>query len=327
MRPELNRLVWLWLFALGLAGANLAGAAGISGQVKDGSDGVSGVVISAEWRDSGRRVLSTSDQSGSFSIDLPADVAGSKTVTLFFEKPAYRSETRRLFMTTGGLPLPSELEVNLVSDKQSASTKEFETFSQAVSREGRTLFFIPYTLKADNPSEAGGQLNKNLPEGIKFGVLTRLNSIGYRKTISVDRIDAHIDAANTEKVRILGQYLNALAIVTGRGELRLDASKQRIFDVSSEFVLPAGSGEEATSDSYVEDLISEADLSNPHLGQALNEEWAHRTLIAIADKELRNRADPARIIEYLAAAKLRAASENEKSEIDAMISLARKAKQ
>jgi hypothetical protein len=96
-------------------------------------------------------------------------------------------------------------------------------------------------------------------------------------------------------------------------------------DITSEFVLPAGSGNTVLNDSYyVDDLIPEADLSDPHLGKALNEKWAHRTLLALADKELRNGdTDRTIIVGYLNAAKHIAATEEEKREIEEMISIIR----
>ena len=318
MKLSLGTILWFLIATTSVAQADLS----LSGKVTYRGSYLSGVSVTASWRGkTDQEVTAATDSQGRFQKTLSSfDLADSRSITLSFHKPGYAlAEFVILVRDTASA---QSISIGLSRLGLTGTETEFQTLANKRSQTERTIFFIPYVLSSGTSRQEIDRLNEQMPHHIKYRVLATLNSV-YRKPISVEKIDTAISASNTEKIRRLGAFLRALAIVSGRGELERKSGGPAIFKLVSEYVLPASASEHLPSHSYVLDDIPNDKLTNPVFGQHLNENWVHRTLLALADKEFRALGagdNPKRIVAFLTAAKSRLSTEAALSEIDQMIS-------
>jgi hypothetical protein len=292
----------------------------IEGMVKALSGSPLAAEITGIWKGTASPVVQIrAGADGHFRAELPRR-ASADEFQLHVSYEMFQDETINLHLSRVGEIFPRVAEITL---KPLAAPVPSDL---PVDGAGRTLYFLPYNISGTVGTDVAETLNNTMPDHIKYGIVTKLRPY-YRRDISVENLNkrddlskaiAGLTAANTYRLRELGERLNALGIITGRGVTKHSPSGTPMVQLLSEYILPS-SVNLLPADIYVEDVIGQTDVFDLALGANLNNTWAHRTLLVLAEKELRTRsASKNEILAYLKAAR-RSAAAIEVDEIDEMI--------
>lgn len=291
------------------------------GSVHDSAHKAVEAYVSIVWHGTspGTEDIKSSVTDGKFSFRLdPTQLGNAKELELRFSSNGFQDQTGHVFIGNDGQPLPDDVEVIL----QRIAEDEAVGPGDPIDPGGRTLYFLPYTVTRSSPAadDVAQTLNVTLPDQIKYGIVTRLQSY-YHNEISVETLTPipGLTAANTSRLRKIGSRLNALAVVTGRAGVTAATAAENIVRIISEYILPdTATGLEP--DQFVDDSIAQSQLSDPAFGSNLNRKWALFTTLALAEKELRTHQQPPETVAtYLTRAKLSATTEEERLALEKMI--------
>jgi hypothetical protein len=164
------------------------------------------------------------------------------------------------------------------------------------STEGSSLFMLPYQVVL--PAASASPINmKALTDSLQIAIITQIQSLeGDRELSRFEPLEPvslmavppgiDVDGANVEKIKIMGHYLNALAVISGNGELIRKSNASETIDMRSRFLIMP------TKDTVVRQLVVEdrevpATLFNSlRLAENLSPQWGHHTLLALCQREL-----------------------------------------
>ncbi len=287
----------LWLFALLASAVPWAGAA-VTGQVFDAASGspLGGVAVVAEA--SGRRhpLPQPTGPAGRFSFDpeavFTAEERDTVALSLLFTHSGYRevvrlvrADQRGVFARDGLLTVRLER----ILGQQALTPETAGQLAAARSADGRTLFLVPYDMGPTPGDEDGARFHRLFARHLKRGIVTHLQALDLESLpgdVGVATVPLPLDVADTERVRLVGNALNALAMVSGFGSLASGAAGDAI-EISSEYLIIPSLPTYTPRTLYVDERLPADCLRSGQLFQGLDQLWGRNTALALALLEAR----------------------------------------
>jgi hypothetical protein len=283
--------------------AVLAAAPTITGVVVDGANGqaIAGVEIGVEYAGRSAAQAATSDATGAFALPLATLFPGAESrlgeVTLEVAAPGYGKVTEILSCGQDGQGCAEPVRVPLSRTAGSTTfdADEAHALDRLRSNEGRTVYLLPYDLKGG----AGQAIdNTALQDALAIGINTVLADlqlpsdtpgieppppVGLKAlaAIQVERTDA-------ERVRAIGERLNALAVVGGSGGATSHGGQAETRIDSQYHVIPSADAF-SVGTVYVRDVVAGTPESAYEIADELSDRWALYTLLALSIQKF-NRA-------------------------------------
>ena len=240
------------------------------------------------------------------------DMAGQYEATVKTSKPLDKPVTVTLrFYKEGFDPYPTDSiqtcdfrpgacrvsSIQLApSGGSSALTEEERTKLDSVkSTEGSTLFMLPYQVTHPVASETPINM-KTLTDSLQIAISTQIQSLeGDRELARFEPLEPvslmavppeiDIDETNVERIKTVGHHLNALAVISGNGEVARTSEASEIINVRSRFVIMPTNGN-AARQFLVDDRELPSTLFNSlELAEKLSPQWGHNTVFALCQRE------------------------------------------
>jgi hypothetical protein len=290
-------------FLLLAPAAALAVVPTVTGTVVDSvsSQAIAGVAIGVEYAGRSAPQAATSDASGVFTLSLgtlfPGAISRLGEVTLEIAAPGYGKVTEILSCGRDGQGCEDPVRVMLsrIAGSTTFDADETRALDRLHSNEGRTVYLLPYDLKAG----AGPAIdNTALQDALAIGINTVLADlqlppdtpgiqppppVGLKAlaAIQVERTDA-------ERVRAIGERLNALAVVGGSGGATHRGGQPQTRIDSQYHVIPSADAF-SVGTVYVRDVVAGTPESAYEIADELSDRWALYTLLALSIQKF-NRA-------------------------------------
>jgi hypothetical protein len=292
-RPRIAAAVWLTPAAWLAAAAASSQPVAVSGRVTDQANGaaLSGVRVVVELSGSGRSLSlpAPTDANGSFAFDparlFTAKECDTEGLSLSFSRDGYRSLTTvRRLPARGDFRLGAlEFRLEPLAAPAVRTCADEDKLRPLRSREGRTLFVVPYEVA---PSERSREFNDRLLLTLKRRIQTHLQELNVESGVAdvgLRSLPENVAAADTETIRACGGTLNALAVAAGT----VTPSGTEV-EVSSEYVIIPALPRFRPGSLSIDDRIPLQGLSASALGRRLDALWGRGTLVALAVAEARD---------------------------------------
>ncbi len=275
----------------------------VAGVVVDerSSKKISGVTITLQAKGIWKSDLPATQSNGQFDLDLeqifPAVDLKRSTITLAFAKPGYNPHNLVL-NTDSDRENWDQLEIRLVKPRgiPKISEEQSEKIEKYVSEKGKTLYLLPYYLAQADDSLKLQLFAQNLFDSITANLKTTVQAApGVEMDVSIQPIpEISITSTNIEQHYQMGEYLNALAMISGIGELLTDEhGKAEVYLRSNYVTIPAVArlrpGNVTIKDQFPSQLLNSLQLS-----EHLNKYWGHHTALAICVQEFHRAMIPSR---------------------------------
>jgi hypothetical protein len=256
---------------------------------------VSGVVRAADsLRDvsiqvevNGRHLATVgTNAEGRFAFSLAPGTDPSSDVLMSFSKAGFAPATR-LASVRDAAARPLEIELLPRTGQGAISEEVRKILEPAVTRVGTgPLMFVPYRLPADATLGAAGDLNERLRMQLQRLILTHVQlSVSDADTRDIALAQINVEAADLERLRTYGEFVNALAMVSGLGIA--DGGAQTIELASSFVIIPRAPQFEPPVLTIV-DTVPAASIGRAALDQRMSKEWGRATVIALAVRNLKD---------------------------------------
>jgi hypothetical protein len=288
--------------AVALAGVAEARTVRVSGKVLTSTGSpLAAARVRIEVTGIGPQGSAVADPAGQFTAEvrLPEGPAGRPAVvTLLYSKDGYRSvnAVRECRPVSSACAFPA-VTLPAAAGASALSPEEQNALKGLRSQERNTLFLVPFRLEPE-PAPAVRLDMPRLAESLRRAIVLRFQDLEDREglrgftplpPVGLRTLPPGVitpdEEADTEKLEAVGGHLNALALITGTGEVRAQGSKQ-LADVSAGFLaLPAG--RESSKLWLVEELdVPVSLLSSLRLSGRLSPLWGHSALLAVCRREL-----------------------------------------
>lgn len=282
-----------WLKAALLAGAMLclpppgaAQAQSVEGVVREQSP-LAGVAVQAEL--DGRALAGVStDSAGRFSLPLGTGARATSDLLLSFTKKGFRQENRSL---TVGAATAKPLDVVLLPLAGAGAITDAD---RKLLDPHRTLagigplMFVPYTLTGGALAGNADELNLRLRAQLQRLILTHVQTaLPDADTRAISLTPLNVTAAtDLERLRTFGEYVNALAVISGLGIGEGSGGAQK-FEFSSNFVIIPRTNTFEPPVLTIVDIVPAASVGRVSLDQHMSREWGRATVIALAVRDLK----------------------------------------
>ena len=293
---------WSALLLLLLPLDAAAQAPAVDGRVAfgPGDTPVVGATVSVEYGAKLRQAAATTDGNGRFRLDLatlfPGYVARLPDVTLGFAKPDHEPVVRILPCAPAGDVDCRDLLVRMPRLAGGAALSDGERALLDPLRRpgGTTIFLMPYLIGGD----AG---TGDVDLDILAWSLHRIINTGLQESafnsddpllepppeIGITTItDLAVKRSDTERLRQIGEFVEALAIVGGFGLPAGTAQPDTVRLSSHYFVVPE-LPRFRTGTLFIDDQVPAARLNSPDLYEQLSDNWALHTLLALSIRQIR----------------------------------------
>lgn len=269
------------LFAIGMAPVH---AQTVSGTVRAGGP-LADVAVAIEV--DGRRPLApvSTDGQGRFAFALPSGTRPSSDLLLSFSRPGFGQVTR-LASVRDAAARPLEIELLPSTGQGAVTSDERRLLEPAVTRVGTgPLMFIPYRLPADPAAGPATELNQRLHMQLQRLILTHVQrSLPDADSRDVTLKQLNVEAADLERLRTYGEFVNALAVVSGLG---IADGGTRTIELASNFVIIPRASQFESPVLTIVDNVPAASIGRVALDQRLSKEWGRATVIALAVRDLK----------------------------------------
>ena len=270
------------------------------------SDVSMGLQVKGIWKSN----LPATGPNGQFDFDLRQIFPGvdlkESTITLTFDKEGYDTENMLLDTEVNQIDW-DQLKVRLVKLQEipKISEEQSQKIEKYVSEKGKTLYLLPYQFTEEGDPLKLQLFAQNLLESITAGLKTTLQAApGVEMDVSIQPIpEVSITSTNIEQHYQLGGYLNALAMISGFGQLlKDDQGKKEIYLKSNYVTIPAVEilrpGKVTINDQFPARF-----LNSLQLGDQLNKYWGHHTALALCVQEFHRAMNPSKKKDHLQAVK------------------------
>lgn len=275
----------------------------VAGVVVDerSSKKISGVAITLQAKGIWKSNLPATQSNGQFDLDLeqilPQVDLNRSTITLIFDKPGY-DQFIIVLNTESDRENWDQLEIRLFKPQGTAAISEEQSkkIEKYVSQKGKTLYLLPYYLAKADDSLMLQLFAQNLLDSITASLKTTVQAApGVEMDVSIQPLsDISITSTNIEQHHQIGEFLNALAMISGMGELLTDGhGKEEVYLRSNYVTIPAVErlrpGSVTIKDQFPSQLLNSLQLS-----AHLNKYWGHHTALAICVQEFHRAMIPGR---------------------------------
>lgn len=235
----------------------------------------------------GRRLTTVStDAGGRFSFSLASGTGPSSDVLISFSRAGFAPATR-LVSARDAAARPLEIELLPRTGQGAISEEVRKILEPAVTRVGTgPLMFVPYRLPADATLGTVSDLNQRLRMQLQRLILTHVQlSVPDADTRDIALAQLNVEAADLERLRTYGEFVNALAMVSGLGIA--DGGTQTI-ELASSFVIIQRAPQFEPPVLTIVDTVPAASIGRVALDQRMSKEWGRATVIALAVRDLKN---------------------------------------
>lgn len=287
VRISIAAVIVLFSFSA-MAGIFQGNVAGVVVDEKS-SEKISGVTITLQVKGILKSDLTATQSNGRFDLDLkqilPEVNLKRSTLTLIFEKTDY-DQSVIVLNTESDKENWDQLEIRLIKPQEIKEIPEAqrEEIEKYVSKKGKTLYLFPYSLAKAEESLELNMFAQNLLDNITASLKTTVQAApGVDMDVSIQTLsDLNITTTNFERHYQIGAFLNALAMISGIGELSND--EQKVYLRSNYVTIPAVAdlrpGNVTIKDQFPARLLNSLQLS-----ESLNKYWGHHTALAICVQE------------------------------------------
>lgn len=225
-----------------------------------------------------------SQSNGQFDVDVTKYVQKKHNLPVVFEKKGFKPTQRVIDVTAGKSPCATTILVEMVAEEPKNPSLE-------PSKEGRTIFVAPFFLIKNQDETSDSEFDDlfymALDSKIKAFIARLRNISSPPAEISISRIKEKIRGAEAERVRTIGNQLNALGIITGMRQIGKTNEGKNIFRLRSTFlVIPTHPRYKEFPQQIDDQLESEIGFSPMDAPDKMSKQWGERALIALAVKEL-----------------------------------------
>ena len=249
------------------------------------------VQVQVEIRDV--KTISPTDAQGGFQFDAATlfsagELRGAGGLMLKFSKPGYQSANKLLRLTPNQKPALVAIQLDPSTGSAALAPSDKQSLDKYAAAPGGTpLFLIPYALSGVNASDPM-KVNEVLRANLERVIVTHLqaSAAGGSAAISLKLLPMS-DAGDIDRMRAYGAYLNALAIISGFGEVASTAGKKNTLAVSSTFLVVPQADLVAAPVLYVDDELPADQVSSPRLYQHLSKLWGRSAVLALGVSEFR----------------------------------------
>ena len=282
MRRRLSRALALCLLHLPLC----APAQTVSGTVLGGGAPLAGAEVRIELDGRALPRVGT-DAAGKFSFALGAGTRNTSDLLLSFDKAGFRQENRSLSVAdararplnisllplTGAGAIPDDIRKMLDARRTLQGTGP--------------LMFVPYVLPGTQSAGNQTELNRRLRTQLQRLILTHVQSaLPDADTRDLALSALEVGEADIERLRTYGEYVNALAMVSGLGIGEGSGSAETV-ELSSSFVIIPRTGKFEPPVLTIVDTVPAAAIGRATLDQRMSKQWGRATVIALAVSDLK----------------------------------------
>jgi hypothetical protein len=262
---------------------------------------ISGVAISLQVKAIFKSNLAQTGPDGRFEIDfkqiLPDLDLRRSTIELIFHKPGY-DQSVIVLNTDADNENWDQQEIRLIKSQEIEKLPEplREAIQKHRSEKGKTLYLSPYYVDKATETLQLKMFAQNLLDNITASLRTTVQAApGVEMDVSIQPLsDIDITATNIERLYQFGEVLNALAMISGIGEMSSDdLGKQEIYLRSNYVTIPSAAslrpGNVTIKDQFPAPLLNSLRLS-----EYLNKYWGHHTALALCIQEFHEAMTPSR---------------------------------
>lgn len=258
----------------------------VSGTVRGGAP-LSSVAVQVEL--DGRPLTDVStDAAGRFSFQFAAATRSTSDVLVSFVKSGFRQASRSLSV---GAATARPLDIVLLPLTGEGAIPEDvkKVLDPRRTPEGTgPLMFVPYVLPAGAATGTAAELNLRLRTQLQRLILTHVQSVlpdADTRDVSLTELDVTA-AADLERLRTYGEYVNALAMVSGLGIGEGSGTAQTVELASSFVIIPRTQKFEPPVLTIV-DIVPASSIGRMSLDQRMSKEWGRATVIALVVRDLK----------------------------------------
>lgn len=264
-----------------------------------GNTPVADAKVGVEYGAKIRQAAVETDAAGRFRLDLavlfPGYVARLPDVTLSFEKPDHEPVVRVLPCAPAGGVDCGDLLVRMprLAGGAGLSIDERALLDPLRRPGGTTIFLMPYLI-------GGAPGTDDVDLDVLAWSLHRVINTGLQESafnsddpllkpppeIGITTItDLAVKRSDTERLRQIGEFVEALALVGGFGRPAGSAQPDAVRLSSHYFVVPQ-LPRFRTGTLFIDDQVPTARLNSPDLYEQLSDNWALHTLLAISIRQI-----------------------------------------
>lgn len=245
--------------------------------------------------------VANTSSDGAFTLSLqqlfPDYQPSLSEVTLFFRKQGYQPLTRvSNCMPRGEVDCSAlEVQLGLLNTTLTLSDEDKQRLQAVQGSSGMTLYLLPYEIRGLPEGESVDL--EVLAEAIHRRVNSRFQELHQQAqaaqslpTVGLRLLtDIAVQRTDSERLDVIGNYVKALALVGGRGQLQ-HGDQDRILLTSLYHMVPSTFDFHAGA-LYVDDLLASDYLNSPLMFEALSDEWVLHTLIAVSVQKFKQARD------------------------------------
>jgi len=256
---------------------------------------VEGVRVDVEVAGKQKSAAAQTDTAGRFEIDLarlfPELKLDGKTIIFIFSKQGYVRNVKHWDCKSGAPAEYYDLKVPMTSlVGSSALTPDEKAKLNRYRREGRYLYLLPYKITASPGSASITNVNMEiLANALSRAIRTHLQTLPKASSpalqVGILPIDIEVAGTDTERIRLYGTDLKALAIVSGDVGVERSSSGKDIANISSRYYTLPSLPEFAPTLLDIDDTIPAELLNSPKLHEKLTGHWGAYTLFAVSLRE------------------------------------------
>lgn len=228
----------------------------------------------------------STDAGGRFNFSLAPGTGPSSDLLMSFSKPGFGPATR-LVSARDAAVRPVEIELLPRTGQGAISEEVRKILEPSITRVGTgPLIFVPYRLPADATLGTVKDINERLRMQLQRLILTHVQlSVLEADTREIALAQINVEAADLERLRTYGEFVNALAMVSGLG---IADSGTRTIELASSFVIIPRAPQFDPPVLTIVDTVPAASIGRVALDQRMSKEWGRATVIALAVRNLKD---------------------------------------
>jgi len=248
--------------------------------------------------------ITSTDHQGRFKLDLVRPQTlnlHSRFITLRFEKNGYQKsdQLHSCDLKTQNQCDIETIELYQLKQPTTLSQNEQEMLTNYTGNQGNSLFLIPYRML---PDDAPVQIDVELfVFALQSAINTRMQNLeeflGVQAfeplpPIELQTLTETISRMSLGKRRSIGEYVTALAMISGMSQWKSNQGDNQQMSIYSNFlVMPTETGKNPRLLQVRDKGLSSEAVNSIELADQLSPLWGHFALLAIAGKEYARAAE------------------------------------
>jgi hypothetical protein len=278
--------ICVWLCLTSAAAAGLV----VDGTVTAGNGTpLAGVAVRVEIRS--EATAAPTDTHGCFALDAAKlfsadELRDAMGLTLKFSKTGFQPVNKFVRLYSGQTPGAVTIRLDPTGGSAALDPAEKQALDKYAAAPGNhPLFLIPYELMGIQAVDAR-KVNEMLRSNLERVIVTHLqaSSVGGSSLISLKLLPV-ATAHDIDQMRVYGNYLNALGMITGVGAVEAATGGPGSLEVSSTFLVIPQVDYISAPVLYVDDTLPADRVLSPRLYQYLSKLWGRSTLLALGASE------------------------------------------